>query len=382
MSRLPESVITEGFFDLHDHLRQPSPENKSETIESGTRAALLGGFVLVCDMPNNPGHRTNSFSRLVEKQEIIEETAHIPVGTYAGSQPEDDNIGELQNMSKLAIGLKLYFGRTTGMEERYADAADFKPIVKEWDKRTKKPIMGHIGEVDLLEVIYMIAKERGHHFHLCHVNKPEEVRTINMAKKMGLPVSCGICPQHLLFTTSDLSTRGWEVRCKPLVPDQIDQDELWWQLKKGMIDNIETDHAPHSREDKERAERENPNGADDPAYPTPFGVPGFDSLPPLFHKMDIRRIDWEQREELLSKGPRRILGLKHSPKTYVKRDLRDYRIENDSHVATGAGYNPYLGMRAAASVVEVSIGGKRLLQDRRPTGVRVPKVIRRIGSTI
>jgi dihydroorotase len=101
------SITVPGAIDLHVHFREPG-DNKAETIRTGSKAALLGGYVLVCDMPNNPGNPMWTLERLEQKKKIIEKTSYIPIGIYAGSQPESDNLEELNLMAEHAIGLKLY----------------------------------------------------------------------------------------------------------------------------------------------------------------------------------------------------------------------------------------------------------------------------------
>lgn len=112
-----------GAIDLHTHLREPS-ENTAETIESGTRAALYGGFVAVMDMPNNPGMPVHNLSALMRKHEIAEQTAYIPTGFYAGAQPESYEPGRLTQMAPHAVGLKLYGDPTTGNANTY-EAGEF-----------------------------------------------------------------------------------------------------------------------------------------------------------------------------------------------------------------------------------------------------------------
>jgi dihydroorotase len=108
-----DSITIPGAVDLHVHLREPSTI-EAENIKSGTRAGLLGGQVLICDMPNNPGSPTWTMDRLMDKQKRIERSAYIPVATYAGSQPESNNLDELAAMATKSIGLKLYGAPTTG----------------------------------------------------------------------------------------------------------------------------------------------------------------------------------------------------------------------------------------------------------------------------
>ena len=113
MPVLSGEITLPGFVDPHVHLREPS-NNTAETIASGTRAALLGGYVLIGDMPNNPGHPTWSEQRMLEKHKMSPDTSYIPVTFHAGSQPESDNVGELAKMAQQSLWLKLYVSKRLG----------------------------------------------------------------------------------------------------------------------------------------------------------------------------------------------------------------------------------------------------------------------------
>lgn len=359
-----ETLVLPGAIDLHVHLREPSA-NHAETIASGTRAALLGGYVLVADMPNNPGHETWSQERLWEKSDIVNNEAYIPVGLYAGSQPSNDNIGELSKMAQDAIGLKLYGAPTTGNDRDYA-ANDFRPIVEEWHKvAPNKPIMLHAGKENLEDMVEMVAGEFGHSLHICHVNDPGEVEYIQVKKFEGLDLTCGVCPHHLFKTSHDVKTQGWFARMQPPLVGQIDSEKLFAQLVDGKIDVVETDHAPHSHRKKMTAEYQNIDGVHDSEHTTCFGVPGIEfALPLLMYQAKRGQISIERIVEATSEKPASILGVKRGIGTEVTWNMSEYRIENEfDSVQSGAGWTPYLGMLAVGTVDAVSISRYPLVKD-------------------
>ncbi|MBI2589355.1 dihydroorotase family protein [Candidatus Saccharibacteria bacterium] len=371
----PQIITVPGAVDLHVHLREPST-NKAETISSGTKAALLGGFVAICDMPNNPGSPTWTLDRLQAKQKIIEEKAYIPVATYAGSQPESDNIDELEKMAVSAIGLKLYGGTTTGNDKDYSPA-DFLTILKKWKQvAPNKPIMLHSGKDNLEEFIKLIVANSGQRLHVCHVNSPDDVHIISKYKKHSLPITCGVCPHHLFMASHDVKSRGWFARMKPPLISQDKAEELLEMLASGQIDIVETDHAPHSIESKMATGEENPEGIDNPSHKTCYGVPGLEfALPLLFYQMRQGRLTLERIIDATSTKPAKIIGLKISGRTKVTWQLKDYRINNEkTQTLSGSGWTPYLGMLASGKVKEVTIGGKTLVRGGKITS-KYPKVI-------
>lgn len=358
---MSDTITIPGALDLHVHLREPG-NNKAETIRSGTRAALRGGYVLVCDMPNNPGNPTWSAAKLDEKHKIIKESAAIPVATYAGAQPESDNLSELPAMAAGSIGLKLYGAPTTGNDRDYA-AADFADIVKTWHRAApKKPIMLHAGVSNLSDMINLVAKKYSHSLHICHVNDPGDVVIVARAKKQGLPVTCGVTPHHLFKTSHDQLSEGWFARMQPPLAEQAAATELLKLLADGSIDIVETDHAPHSLDAKWAAEAENPEGIHDPDYRTCFGVPGIEfALPLLFYQAKCGRLSMERIIDATSTKPAEIIGVALAGNTKVTWDMRPYRIGHE-HAGgrSGSGWTPFLDKLAVGRVIKVTLSGRTI----------------------
>ncbi len=384
MLKSPETVVLPAAVDLHVHLREPG-SNKAETIASGTRAALLGGFALVCDMPNNPGRPTWTAEALAEKQNLIRHKSHLPVATYAGAQPDSDNIGELAAISADSIGLKLYGAPTTGNIKNY-DPEDFREIVQEWHGAAPdKPIMLHSGEDNLEGFIGLIPREFGHHLHVCHINSAADARLVGRAKAEGLPVSCGVCPHHLLKTSHDVAGEGWFARMKPPLARQVDAEALMDLLADGTIDVLETDHAPHSLTSKWRAEADNPMGLEESLGgesppSTCFGVPGIEfALPLLFYQMKRGRIGAERLLEAISSRPADIIGVRLAPRTETAWSMEEYRIDDEEAMAiSGSGWTPYLGKLALGKLKSTTILGKKLVHEGKLVG-SYPRVVNREG---
>lgn len=352
-----DTLRTPGAIDLHVHLREPG-DNTSETIESGTRAALLGGFVLVADMPNNPGKPVWCKERLDTKIQIAEKSAWIPTAFYAGSQPESDNVGELERMAPGAIGLKLYGDPTTGNVRSY-EADDFEDIVEEWHRvAPKKPIMFHSGQDNLEDMIDLVADRNDHHLHVCHVNDLAQVSSVIKAKDFDLPVTCGVCPHHLLKTSHDYQTQGAFAEMNPPLASQSEVKVLISMLKHGDIDVIETDFAPHSKEYKYKAEHEGSHC---------YGVPGIEHVMPLlFYQVRRGLISLERLIEVTNTVPAKILGIQTQSTNLVEWDISDgaYQIE-EKDIISNCGWTPYVGMLALGRLNAVIIGGKTVVEEGR-----------------
>lgn len=368
---MKSTITIPGAVDLHVHLREPG-NNKAETIASGTRAALHGGYVAVCDMPNNPGQPIWSLACLSEKQKIIRKKAFIPVGTYAGAQPESDNLAELPAMAETSIGLKLYGAPTTGNDKDY-QAADFSKIVKVWHQAAPgKPIMLHAGRDNLAGLINLVAKKYQHHLHVCHVNSAAEVALVTKAKKQGLPVSCGVCPHHLFKTSHDVLSEGWFARMQPPLAAQSEAEKLLELLATGDIDIVETDHAPHPSAAKWAAENDHTK--------TCFGVPGIEfAVPLLLYQVKQGRLSLERLVDATSTRPTQIIGVKLSPKTKVTWRTETYRIGDrlpEGH--SGSGWTPFLDKLASGKVDKVVIDGQTVFHTG--TALKAGRVLNRANT--
>ena len=355
MSNQLEIVTIPTAVDIHDHLRWPSPVNLSEDFESGTKSAALSGFGLLCDMPNTQGRPTWSWEEVEFKHNGVKEQAWVPMAFHAGSQLDSEaqptNLDELEAMSKGTIGLKLYFGLTTGNESvKDINVWDYEPIVKRWHEvAPDKPILVHRGNADLEEIIAMVAIRYEHPLHVCHVNNPDEVRVVKVAKDHELPVTCGVTPHHLFKTSHEVMTSGWNKRMQPPLARQDDAEELWRMLVNGDIDIVETDHAPHPLENKRRAEVLNPHGHEtsEPGA-TCYGVSGIEeTMPQLLYQERLGRISLDRLVEVTSTKPAEIIGVRLGRHTKVSYLRELGQVQNPTSIYHGN----MIGGRVLRSVI-------------------------------
>ncbi len=360
-----DDVITiPGFVDLHVHLREPGT-NTSETIANGSRAALLGGFAKICDMPNNPGNPTWTAAAMAEKINLRDQGAYNLVAFNAGAQPEANNLDELPAMAKQASGLKLYGSPNVSNYQDYK-IRDFQAIVQRWHTLAPtKPIFFHRGDSELGEMIELVAGKTGHKLHICHINSPNEVTQVMQAKKSGLAVTCGVCPHHLFKTSHDTKSQSWFARMLPPLVRQDEAEELWSMLVDGHIDAIETDYAPHAKSAKWKAILENPAGVHGRDRSTCYGVTGIEHvIPILLQQVRQGNITLERLIAAGSTAPQEILGVRLPPKTEFTWRMEDFRIENETaDIQSGAGWTPYLGFLGTGRLEHATIGGQVVVKD-------------------
>ncbi len=324
-----------GLIDPHVHLREPGATQK-EDFETGTKAAIAGGYTTVLDMPNNP-IATVSPEALQEKINLASNKIYCDVGFHFGASGK--SVQYFQEVAPKVFGLKVYMNQTTGdllMEDDQALEAVFSA----WPKG--KPILVH-AEGDTLQKAISLAKQFGNKLHVCHVSLKEEVKMIKQAKTEGLNISCEVSCHHLFLTEEDVERLRSFGMMKPPLSSKQDQDALWAGLKDGIIDMVASDHAPHTKAEKES---EKP----------PFGVPGLETtLPLLLTVVNEGRLTLDRLIELTSTNPRKVFAIPEQPETYVEVDMEESWIIDNKNLQTKCGWTPFAGMKVTGKVKKVTL---------------------------
>ena len=330
-----------GMLDPHVHLRGMAWSHKA-TFASETAAALAGGYWAVLDMPNTPPPTIDP-PALARKLDEFGAQAHCDWGVYYGASAAG-NWTDYDEAADRTCGLKIYNNQTTGtllIEDQAVRAQHYAA----WPGH--KLIAVHAeGETvcDILELV----RQYGKRTHFCHISTAEEIRYLTAAKEEGLPVTVGVCPHHLYLTEDDLPALGPLGMMKPELRTKADQAALWAALQNGVVDVVESDHAPHTLAEK---------FADQPAY----GVPGLETtLPLLCLAVREGRLTLPRLVELVAENPRRIWGIACPPETYTLVDTdAAYTIEN-RNLRTRCGWSPFDGMAVCGRVTSVVIRGQQV----------------------
>jgi len=342
-------LLLPGLIDPHVHLRDPGQTHK-EDFYTGTSAALAGGFTTILDMPNNKIPIT-TLEKLREKIKIAKEKIVCDVGFYFGSL--GNNLEEFKKIQSKVYGLKLYLNETTG--NFLINKHLLKAILTAWSTSLhssrfyeNKPILVH-AEDKMLDAVIKLVKMFGNKVHVCHISSSFDLRQVIKAKENNLPITCGVTPHHLFLTESDVRCLGSFGKMKPPLPSKKDHDFLWENLK--FIDVVESDHAPHTIEEK-RGDN------------LPFGVPGLETtLPLLLTAMLEKRLTIEDIVRLCHTNPAKIFHIKTDPKTRIEIDLsQEYIIEN-KNLFTKCKWSPFNGWKVKGKVKRVFIRGKKVFEN-------------------
>ncbi len=276
-------IVAPGFIDLHVHLREPGFEYK-ETIASGARAAVAGGFTSVCCMPNTKPVNDNSSvtSFMIEQGRAAKLANVLPIGAITAESKGEQlaEIGEMKAAGIVAISDDGKPVTDSGMMRRAMEyASDFDlPVVDhcedccgaagwamhEGEYSALMGLKGLPGAAEDLHVArdIMLAELTGARVHIAHISTARSVDLVRQAKRRGLPVTCEVAPHHFTLTDRDVYESGYDTNFKmaPPLRSQADLEAVIAGLRDGVIDAIATDHAPHHANEKMLEFDRAPNG--------------------------------------------------------------------------------------------------------------------------
>jgi dihydroorotase-like cyclic amidohydrolase len=325
-----------GFIDPHVHFRTPGQTHK-EDFTSGTKAAIAGGFTFVIDMPNNLEPITTK-KRLDEKIKIAKGEIVSDIGFHFGSL--GDNLDEFEKVKNKVFGLKLYLNHTTG--NFIINNEILTKIYDAWPKEL--PILVH-AEEDVIDLAIEVCRKKT---HVCHVPDKKVLDSVIAAKKNKLPITCGITPHHLFLGPKQAKKQGPYGLMKP--PITVDYRDYFFKNLK-WIDIVESDHAPHTREEKE---------SDNP----PFGVPNLETtLGLLLRAVSEDRLTLEEVKRLCHFGPAEIFGIKQDAEIEV--DEKEEWMAEGKKFHTKCKWTPFEGERLIGKVKRVYIRKKLVFENNK-----------------
>ena len=339
---MPNSVIKlPGLVDVHVHLREPGATQK-EDFETGTRAAVAGGYTQVLDMPNNTPPTTTP-KDLENKIELSKNRIWCDLGFNFGATAE--SIQYFKTINKKVFGLKVYMGKTTGPllidKEKEQDI-----IFASWPGPL--PIMVHATGGDIKTAIRLANKYKKR-LHICHVTG-DQIKFIKKAKQQGVKITCEVTPHHLFLNENDLIKLGTLGFMKPPLESANSQQLLWENLD--VIDMVATDHAPHTIEEKK-----------DKADPK-FGVPGLETaLPLMLNAVFQKKLSMAKLIDMMATRPRKVFKLPAEKNTYVIVDTQKVFQIGTLKLQTKCGWTPFANQQGRGQIQQVVIRGKTVYKN-------------------
>jgi dihydroorotase len=347
-------IVCPGFIDLHCHLRQPGNEDK-ETIATGTLAAAGGGFTTVCCMPNtNPPLDNEAMLNYVRTIAAREGVIRVfPIGCVTLGRKGE----ELADLNEMEMNGAVAYSDDGSPVSR----PDIMRQALEYSRDFNRPIIDHCEDLSLTQggqinegVVALemglrgmpvaaeelivkrdleLAKETGGHLHIAHVSTEGSVDLIRAAKEAGVHVTAEVTPHHLTLTEEDVLKFGTLAKVNPPLRTKQDTIALLRALNDGVIDIVATDHAPHTKADKNCDFTQ-----------AAFGISGLEtalgSLAGLIFKSEL---SLNNMIAALTIGPARVLGYEKlgtleigAPADICIFDLhKEWVVDTDKFVSKG-----------------------------------------------
>jgi dihydroorotase len=373
-------TILPGVIDTQVHFREPGLEHK-EDLESGTRAAALGGVTAVFEMPNTQPS-TLSEADLAEKLERARGRAWVDHAFFVGAAAE--NLEQLSRLERLpgCCGVKIFMGSSTGSllvedDETLLEvlrAGQRRVAVHSEDEARLRERLALVRDgaeperhADWRDVetalkatrrLIGLARQAARRIHVLHVTTAEEMPLLAAHKDL---VSVEVTPQHLTLAAPDCYREfGTLAQMNPPIREASHREALWRAVNQGIVDVIGSDHAPHTREEKAKP------------YPrSPSGMPGVQTLLPLLlDHMNAGRLTLARLVDLTSAGPQRIYNIAGKGRIAVGYDadltlvdLKARRQIEAEWLASKCGWSPFEGQRVTGWPVATVVRGRIVARD-------------------
>jgi dihydroorotase len=370
--------ILPGVIDTQVHFREPGATHK-EDLETGSRAAVLGGVTAVFEMPNTDPP-TTSAAALADKMARAKGRMHCDYAFWVGGTA--DNWRDIPELERLpgAAGIKVFMGSSTG-SLLVADDAGIAAILGQTRRRaafhsedefrlnerkdlrvpndpSSHPVWRD-ATVALLatERLLRIARNKRALIHVLHVSCGEEMDLLAAHKDIA---SVEVTPHHLTFDAQDYARLGTKLQMNPPVRDASHRERLWFAVAQGIADIFGSDHAPHTVEEKAKP------------YPnSPSGMPGVQTLVPvMLDHVNKGRLSLMRLIDMTSAGPARLFGIAGKGRIAAGYDAdftivdmrRREKIEN-RWIASRCSWTPYDGKDAVGWPVGTIIRGRRVMWE-------------------
>ena len=372
--------IMPGMIDMHCHLREPGGEHK-ETIETGCKSAVKGGFTTICPMPNTKPTPDSAIvlKQIIDKakevnlcnvrpfssvtigekgQELVDFKAQLEAGACAFS---DDGM-PVENAAMIRIAMieanKLNSFVSEHCEEKSvsAGAINAGPIAE------KLGVGGVLPEAEeIMASRDIVIAETNHlHTHICHISTETSVNMIRSAKERGVKVTCETCPHYYSFTVEEVLTSGVNAKMNPPLREEKDRQAIIKGLKDGTIDAIITDHAPHAKYEKDKGLAEAPNG-----------IIGFETAlaATITNLVSKGLINYLDMVRLMSYNPARLLGINRgeiregSTADLTIFDGEKKYVYEESSIVSKSHNSPWIGKELQGKVMYTIVGGRIVYEE-------------------
>ena len=374
--------IMPGMIDIHCHLREPGFEYK-ETIETGSKSAVVGGFTTICPMPNTKPTPDSAIilKKIIEEAKRVNLCNILPYASVSKGEKGEElvNFEELRDAGAIAFsddGMPVVSSKM--MREAMIKADKLGTFVashceektvakgainagKVADKLGVEGVLPEAEEIMAAREI-VISETNNIRGHICHISTKTTKNMIRDAKKRGVKITCETCPHYFTFTVDEVLKTGTNAKMNPPLREEKDRQAIIEGLKEGTIDCIVTDHAPHSEEEKNVELAKAPNG-----------IIGFETALPaeIINLVDPGHIDYLNLVRLTSYTPSKLLHIDNERGTLETGKMADITVfdPNEEYVYTKemivskSKNSPFIGKKLKGKVKYTIVNGKVVYQD-------------------
>jgi len=370
--------VLPGVVDSQVHFREPGLEHK-EDLESGSRAAVLGGVTTVFEMPNT-SPLTTSAETLADKVRRGTHRMHCDFAFWVGGTRDNAaDVGELERLPG-AAGIKVFMGSSTGdllveddegvfsilsnTRRRSAFHSEDEYRLREraglrvaGDPSSHPVWRDEIAAIRSTERLVTIARRARARIHVLHISTAEEIAFLEAHKDVA---TCEATPHHLTMTAEDYARLGTLLQMNPPVREARHRDGVWRGIAQGIVDVLGSDHAPHTLAEKAKP------------YPaSPSGMPGVQTLVPvMLDHVNAGRLTLERFVDLSSHGPQRIFGMARKGRIaagydadFTVVDMKRSETITNAQAGSKAGWTPYDGKRVTGWPVGTIVRGRRVMWE-------------------
>ncbi len=376
--------VLPGVIDTQVHFREPGPTHK-EDLESGSRAAVLGGVTAVFEMPNT-SPLTTTAETIDDKLARARHRMFCDHAFYVGATHQNPkDLPHLERMQGVC-GVKIFMGASTGDLLVEDDAGvlevlrhgsrrvavhsedefmlrDNRKFARDGDWTSHTDVRTAAAAISSTIRLLRLAREARRRIHVLHVSTAEEVLLLAAAKDIA---TAEVTPQHLTLAAPDCyQTLKGLAQMNPPVRDERHRDGLWVGVNQGVFDVIGSDHAPHTREEKERP------------YPaSPSGMPGVQTLVPIMLDHVARgRLSLARFVDLVCHGPNRIFAIAGKGRLaagfdadFTIVDLKRRETITHQWSASRVGWTPFDGMQVAGWPIMTIVRGRMVMRENEILG--------------
>lgn len=367
--------IMPGMIDMHCHLREPGFEYK-ETIETGARSAVKGGFTTICPMPNTKptpdnvevlkeiiekGKKVNLCNVLpyasVTKGEKGEELVEFEKLLKAGAVGFSDDGMPVENARMIRDAMLEVNRIGSFLSEHCEEKSVSAGAINAGKVAEELGVQGVLPEAEEIMAArdIVIAETNNLHTHICHISTKTSVNMIRDAKKRGVKVTCETCPHYYFFTQEEVKVSGTNAKMNPPLRTEEDKQAIIKGLQDGTIDAIITDHAPHSEEEKQKELSKAPNG-----------IIGFETAlaATITALVDKKELSYLDLVRLMSYSPAKVLNIDRGEINVGKvADITifdpeiEYTYTKESIVSKSKN-TPFIGKKLKGQVVYTLVDGQ------------------------